>query len=109
MADRDRQPNRPRHDRRLERRDDRGGGQDRGRTEPTGSERRNRRRWRRGPGGHAGANAGRRGGVFRQRRPRNPRDGYGRGRSSAGGWIVGLILIAVVGIALWVFLTQVGQ
>ena len=30
-----------------------------------------------------------------------PRNAYGQRQSSAGGWIVGLILIAVIGVALW--------
>jgi hypothetical protein len=51
-------------------------------------------------------------GVDRQpaagpRRARDPpRNAYEQRRSSAGGWILGLILIAVIGMALWLFMTQ---
>ena len=68
-------------------------------------ERRRRRRDRWGPRG--GVRPGPRGGVLRPRRPRYlPRDAYGRGRSSAGGWIVGLILLALIGLAVWYFLSR---
>jgi hypothetical protein len=67
-------------------------------------DRRGRRRGRLGP---RGGMRGPRGGVFGQRRPRYlPRDAYGRRRSSAGGWIVGLILVALIGLGLWYFLSR---
>jgi hypothetical protein len=51
-----------------------------------------------------------RGGVFGQRRPRYlPRDASGQQRSSAGGWIIGLILLVLIGLALWYFLTRTDQ
>ena len=59
-----------------------------------------------GGAGYGGAPRGR-GGVLRDRRPRYmPRDQHGRERSSSAGWIIGIVVIVLIGAALWFFLTR---
>lgn len=66
--------------------------------------------WNAGGSGRPGRGQDRRGGVLRERRPRYlPRDTYGDRRSSSGGWIIGIILLALIGLGVWYFLTQVGD
>ena len=52
-------------------------------------------------------NAAPRGGVFGDRRPGYlPRDAHGNRRSSAGAWIVGILLLIGLGVILWFVLTR---
>ena len=48
-----------------------------------------------------------RGGLFSNRRPGYlPRDHRGQRRSSSGAWIVGLIVLVLLGLGLWYFLSR---
>jgi hypothetical protein len=49
----------------------------------------------------------RRSGVFRDRRPGYlPRDRYGNRRPSRGGWLVAIVLLVVLALVLWFFLSR---